>query len=262
MGKRVVKAFMLKGHPDDVDHLLIASRAAKAAGRKLKQSWHKEKSILDEADRDIKLELDFHTEAIILEVLKEAFPYPILTEETGLIKGEETAYRWIVDPLDGSMNFLRGIPLCCTSVALYHNVSPILGVVYDFLRDDLYSGFIGKGAWINDTPLHVSSVAEKAKAVLCTGFPVGTDFSKDAIGEFTRSIREFKKVRLLGTAALSLAFVASGMADAYFERDIKIWDVAAGRALVEAAGGRSFWSPQNRSTVGTLYAGNGLLPPP
>jgi fructose-1,6-bisphosphatase/inositol monophosphatase family enzyme len=145
---------------------------------------------------------------------------------------------WIVDPLDGSLNFMRGIPICCVSIGLWQKDLPILGVIYDFQRRELFTGLAGERAFLNGKPIRVSKIKKRADAVLCTGFPVKADFTKRNIVDTVEDIMAFKKVRLLGSAALSLAYVACARADFYREEDIRLWDVAAGLAIVNAAGGR------------------------
>jgi len=190
-------------------------------------------------DRDVKIAADKKLESFIIEHLIKETQFSILSEETGAVtkSSSNSKYHWIIDPLDGSLNFSRGIPVSCISIALWKDMEPLLGVVYDFNHNETFSGIVGEGAWLNNKPITVSNITEISKAVLCTGFPVSTDFSMKSIFKFSEKIREFKKVRLLGSAALSLAYVACGRADIYFENDIKIWDVAAGLALVKAAGG-------------------------
>lgn len=191
--------------------------------------------------RDVKVGADHMIEESIICVLSECSDFPIFSEERGFLdgrgRGPYDGYRWIIDPLDGSLNFSRGIPLCCVSIGLWKEAEPVLGVVYDFSRDETFTGIVGNGAWLNGAAITVSGTVEKSKAVLCTGFPVSTAFSTEALLGFVQNIRDFKKVRLFGSAALSLSYVACGRADYYQENDIKLWDVAAGIALVKAAGG-------------------------
>jgi fructose-1,6-bisphosphatase/inositol monophosphatase family enzyme len=209
-------------------------------------------------DRDVKLEADRAAEERILEVLRGASPFEVLAEEGGTRPGSDpdSGLRWIVDPLDGSMNFLRGIPLCCVSVGLWRCNEPLLGVVYDFNRDEIFTGIVGEGAYLNGNKIRVSQVKESRHATLCTGFPAATDFSADALGRFVAKVQDYKKVRLFGSAALSLAYVAAGRVDAYRERDIRIWDVAAGLALVMAAGGETVTEPTAVPHAMDVYASN------
>ena len=217
----------------NIDELLaVAVETAKKAGEYLRGATT---TVLSSIDKDIKLSADIETHKIIIESLTDT-ELPILSEEdTEHTFSHERV--WIVDPLDGSLNYVRGMPSCAVSIALWGNNEPVLGVVFDFNRNELYSGLVGSGAWMNDVPIHVSGTKEKADAVIMSGFPSYTDYSDEALYAYIKRVQEFKKVRLIGSAALSLAYVASGRADAYYESGIKLWDVAAGLALVRAAGG-------------------------
>ena len=178
------------------------------------------------------MQADLNSESLVLSRLKGSFP--VLSEESG---GERhSGPTWIVDPLDGTVNYFRGIPNCCVSIALWDR-EPILGVVYDFNRHELFAGIADEGITLNGQPITVSPIDQKNKAICFTGFPVATSFEDGALTEFVGLVRGYKKVRLLGSAALSLAYVACGRGDVYRERDIRLWDVAAGLALVKAAGG-------------------------
>lgn len=195
-------------------------------------------AVRDSSGRDVKHEADMASERAILKTLDENnFDYPILSEESRTIAGlSEDHPSWVIDPLDGTLNYSMDIGLSCISIALWKQ-NPILGVVYDFNRNELFLGIVGDGAWCNDNSLEMSDLREKEKAVLATGFPVNRDFSANSLKEFLENIIHFKKIRLFGSAALSLAYVACGRVDAYVEEDIMFWDVAAGVALVQAAGG-------------------------
>ena len=218
--------------------LALAENAAREAGAKLAardNSWLGTKS---DDNRDVKVVADQKSEELIVGVLTGGSAFPVLGEEKGW-QGQSDAgsFNWIVDPLDGSANYAREIPLCCVSIALIRNEKPVLGVIYDFNSGDLYSGIVGQGAWLNGKPMTVSSVRERSKAILVTGLPVRRDFSAEAMADFAKDMSDWQKVRMIGTAALALAYVASGRADCYREENTMFWDVAAGCALVEAAGG-------------------------
>ena len=229
-----------------VDHrklLSLAVGTAQDAAAYLKDNKTALETVKENLARDVKVQADKRLESFILERLGSASDYPVLSEEADKTVGKVNSdgFLWIVDPLDGSLNFSRQIPICCISIALWQNDSPMLGVIFDFNRDELFSGFVGEGAWLNRKPITTSDVEKVSESVLCTGFPVSTDFSREGIERFVTGIRMYKKIRLLGSAALSLAYVACGRADAYWENNIKIWDVAAGMAVVKAAGGRLSW---------------------
>ncbi|MEK7108911.1 MAG: inositol monophosphatase family protein, partial [Patescibacteria group bacterium] len=217
--------------PDTNNLLAVAEAAARAAGTLLRPYTA---TAVSSVGKDIKVDADKSAHALILESLKPT-GIPVLSEEDDT-HDFSASLQWVVDPLDGSLNFLRGIPACAVSVALVQDGEPLLGVVYDFNRDELFGGVVGAGAMLNGKKISVSAVREKGEAVLMTGFPSYTDYSTEALGKYIEVVQAFKKVRLIGSAALSLAYVAAGRADAYYEKDIKIWDVAAGLALVKAAG--------------------------
>lgn len=197
-----------------------------------------------EAHHDVKTDADFLLHDLVVERLRSASGLPVLSEEDAAgDDGEDAGLRWIVDPLDGTLNFSRGIPFCAVSIALWDDGTPLLGVVHDAAREECFAGLVGEGAWRDGRAVAVSAVAAPARAVLCTGFPAQTDHGEEAVRAFAGDVAAFRKVRCLGSAALSLAYVACGRADAYWEQDIALWDVAAGLALVRAAGGAAAFTP-------------------
>lgn len=241
-------------------NLNLATEAATKAGRFLLKNIGKNYDIIAEEEREIHFQFDLEAEKIIINELQNGSAYKIVTEESGLIDaaGVGYEYSWIVDPLDGSINYSEGIPLSCVSVSLWKKSSPVLGVIYDFNRDLLYAGVIGRGAWLNKYPIRVKPYRCPAKAILCTGFPASMDFSETAMNTFVNRVKKFRKIRMIGSAALSLAFVASGKVDAYYEKNIKIWDVAAGLALVKAAGGEIICKGFPHSHVVDAFGGSSL----
>jgi myo-inositol-1(or 4)-monophosphatase len=220
-------------------HLSIAAHAAKSAGQFLNRYISTNNDIVKQVAKDMKFKFDEEAEEVIINELHSSTGFQILTEERGSIEplSGEQPYEWIVDPLDGSINYYQGIPFCCVSISLWKDQSPILGVIYDFNRDDLYEGIVHEGARLNGKPIRVKSFRKAEESILCTGFPSSMEYTPLAIEHFVQQIIRFRKIRLLGSAALSLAYVATGRVDAYYEKNIKIWDVAAGLALVKAAGG-------------------------
>lgn len=217
------------------EYLQTAKEAALAAGKYLTEETLKAVNV--EQDKDIKLFADKNSEKIIIDFLKSRYDIPVLTEESGELGTIGDGLYWIVDPIDGTYNYLKGLDLCCVSIALWEGGSPVLGVIYEFKNDKLYSGIVGEGAWCNESSMSTSQIDTLGKASLATGFPVYRDYSDKALTRFTDSVKYFKKIRMFGTAATSIAYVASGKVDAYIEEDIMLWDVAAGVALVLAAGG-------------------------
>lgn len=225
--------------PSDMSAALdVAVAAVTGAGRRLLDLRQKPVEILCEPGHDIKLKADQLAEEGILKLLNDRLPLPVLTEESGEHGDvEENSLMWVVDPLDGTFNYSRGMPMCCSSVGLWANGEPVLGAVYNFFLDELFTGIVGQGAWLNGRPIAVSGVREAAKASLATGFPHQQDFNDEPLREFVRQVQRFKKIRMLGSAALMGAYTACGWLDAYVEEDVWLWDIAAAAAISRAAGG-------------------------
>lgn len=225
------------------EELALAVSAARDAAALLRQGMSGTQTTLPSQGRDVKLQADRDAEQLILSRLA-ASGYGVLAEETGehgLTEGD--APFWIVDPLDGTANYSRGIPFFGVSIALHVGEGAVLGVVIDVAHDVCYSGRPSYGAHANGVPIHVSDKTDPAQGVLVTGFPIRFEFDAPESASLFGTMRGFKKVRMIGTAALALAWVARGYADAYIEHDIMYWDVAAGVALVRAAGGVATLAP-------------------
>ena len=217
--------------------LALATKAADGAGAYLRSVFGKKQKVLHLDARDVKLEADIHAEEIILAVLDET-GLPVLAEESGEhgAVGSDDPY-WVVDPLDGTGNFSRGVSSCCVSIALCANGNPVLGVVKDFTLDELFAGIVGKGASLNGAPISVSALTEPKKGILATGFPKNFQYSEVDLRSMFEDMRQFMKVRMIGSSALALAYVACGRFDAYSENRVMFWDFAGGMAIVQAAGG-------------------------
>jgi myo-inositol-1(or 4)-monophosphatase len=217
--------------------LTLATATARAAGAALAR--RSDRTVNFESAHDVKLQADVDSENLIRARLART-KLPVIGEEIGgdasLLERDELF--WSVDPLDGTFNYLRGMPASCVSIGLWRGLRPVLGVVFDFGRDELYAGGEGMSFTLNGRKQAPKWAPDVARAVLCTGFPSGMDRGGDSVREFVGQVQRFKKIRMLGSAALALAYVASGKADVYFEDSIKLWDIAAGLALVEAAGGK------------------------
>ncbi len=221
------------------DLLALAEKTARAAGELLRGDASRLRQVNFEDNKDVKLQADLDSEKLIGELLAKGSPFPMLGEEGGgdttLTDGSDP--YWVVDPLDGTHNYLRMVPMTCVSIGLLRGEEPLLGVIYDFNRDELFSGPADGGLFLNGEA-HLPVWAETIEqASLTTGFPVGRDFSVESLQEFIAKVQVYKKVRMIGSASLSMAYVAAGRFDAYVEDGIRLWDVAAGLALVKAAGG-------------------------
>jgi len=216
----------------------LATKAIQVARNRL-DIGSKEYRMLENIEgREWKVRADRELESSILTVLRQGSNYPILSEESGLLPGEGNR-QWIVDPLDGSANYFRDVPFYCISIGLWENQVPLLGAVLEIPSNRLFIGIVGVGSWCNGEPIkmQVESPAISSTAVLCTGLPAGFEYSRKNIEALVSVCRHFGKVRMLGSAALMLCYVASGRCDSYWERQIAFWDVGAGIAIVQAAGG-------------------------
>jgi myo-inositol-1(or 4)-monophosphatase len=243
-----------------IDHLRrLAEEATAQAAEALRTGFAKLRKVNSAVGRDIKTVADGRAEAILLSAL-EPSGYAILSEERGATsKNCLEGSCWILDPLDGTLNYTRGFPICAVSIAFWDEGRPQFGVIHDIASGECYSGVVGRGASCNGTPLQVSKVSDIGQAVLATGFPTGRSFDTQSLAAFISSIQRYKKIRLIGSAALSLAHVASGRFEAYKEEDIWLWDVAAGLALVEASGGQVRYSPIKPDWKLDVIAWNGNL---
>ncbi len=244
---------------DTRGYLAIAVKTARSAGDYLLKNKTAFQTVDVDSAHDLKLRADRLSEKRIVDHLRKHTPFSILSEESGMLKGSEDGFWWVVDPLDGTINYFHQIPLSCVSIALCYQQRPVLGVIYDFGRKELFTGVVGQGAWLNGRKIRVSRRKYKRQAVLATGFPSQNALSVDDIDTFVRNLNTYRKVRLLGSAALSMAYVAAGRMDSYYEKDIMFWDVAAGVALIKAAGGKIILSSTGREYCYQISAHNGKL---
>ena len=221
----------------------LAIQIAKQAGTFLAKAQNQPQINSDEG-RDIKLQADIDSEKMIRSAFEQT-GIPIIGEEIG---GEpawlnEGHLCWVVDPLDGTFNYLRNLPASCVSIGLMLGWKCVFGVIHDFNINETFWGGPGLGCFLNDKPLHPKWAFDKAQACLMTGFPASYDFSSTKIQQFIKQVQSFKKIRMNGSAAIALSTVAAGRADAYFEEGTRAWDIAAGAAIVEGAGGYAHIEP-------------------
>jgi myo-inositol-1(or 4)-monophosphatase len=184
-------------------------------------------------------EVDKKAEDAIIDVIKSDFPlHFILSEEVGELSTESN-YKWIIDPIDGTVNFAHGIPICCISIGVERNGVMIMGVVFNPFMNELFFAERGKGAFLNNKKLHVSKKQDLESACLVTGFPYRwAKIDIDPIPVFEKFIRMGLPVRRLGSAAIDLCWVAAGRFDGFWEYNLNPWDIAAGYLIIEEAGGR------------------------
>lgn len=200
--------------------------------------------ILSNEDKDIKTLADEQINNVILNELIIT-KIPIISEEINNENINISDQCWIIDPLDGTLNFSRKFPFSSISIALWNNNLPQQGLVKNIFDGSLFTSSINKGTKKNNNHVNVSNVSEINNAVLATGFPSGANYETDTLLSFIQNIKKFKKIRALGSASLMLAYVAEGVFDVYYEKDIYLWDIASGLSLVKEAGGEIFFKNTN-----------------
>ena len=219
-------------------NLDLAKKAAKESGKLLLENKKELNKSLKSSNKDTKLIADLKAENLIKEIIVNKSKYPILAEESGKSVEDLGDTFWVIDPLDGTANYSRGIPMCCVSIGLVKNMKSLLGVVYDFNNKDMYVGnSLTKISTLNNDKIIVSDYKKKSDGVLVTGLPVSSDYSNTSLEKIIYDMQSWKKIRMIGSAAMSACYVASGKADLYMEKATFLWDIAAGAAIVEAAGG-------------------------
>ena len=244
MAQAVALAF-IGGQPSVVlpylCHMLKTTllNAVQAGAVQLKHFFNGEFKISSkEGINNLVTEADHAAEKAIIEVIQQDYPdHFILSEETGEIK-TSSEYKWIIDPIDGTVNFANGIPICCVSIGLEKAGKLILGAVYNPLMDELFFAQTGFGASLNDKKITVSDKTEVIKSCLVTGFPYTyLDTPNGPLQVFEKLIRKGIPVRRLGSAAIDLCWVAAGRFDGFYEHKLQAWDSAAGSLIVQEAGG-------------------------
>jgi myo-inositol-1(or 4)-monophosphatase len=245
--------------------MAAAVKAARAAGRLMLANWHAPKRVNSAHAHDIKLELDVCCQKLIEKTLRAAFPQISLLGEEGCSGPANSEYRWVVDPIDGTVNYFHGMPHAAVSIALqvrspqstvhsravtpssiFHPPSShqtILGVIYGPFTDELWTATRGGPTRLNGRVVHVSRCARVEDAVIAMGFSKSKLNLEKSLPHVIRLSRRAMKIRIMGSAALELAYVACGRLDAYVERTINLWDIAAGALLVECAGGEFYTLP-------------------
>lgn len=239
--------------------LEVAKQASKIAAALLIDKKDSINKVLSNEGRDIKLKADLESEKLIKDHLLLNSDFPILAEESGINNDLGNSF-WVVDPLDGTSNYSRDFPICCISIALILKNEIALGVINDFNRSYIYEGSIETKAKLNGHDINVSSINEKSKATLATGLPAQGNFNNKSMMELSSELINWKKVRMIGSAAMSCAYVASGQFDQYQEKGIFLWDIAAGLSIIEAAGGKYFYKshPADKFKVDVIANNNCL----
>jgi myo-inositol-1(or 4)-monophosphatase len=268
--------------------LRVAVLAARRAGTLMSRNFLAPKKVHSSTQHDIKLELDVRCQKCIESILRQAFPRIAVFGEEGILGDPRSDYRWVVDPIDGTVNFTYGIPHACVSIALQRaapgpaarfsepprrqehrprtprlasgSYNTLVGVVHDPFCRETFTAIRGRRASLNGRPIRVSKRSLLGEAIVSVGFAKSRQSLDDMLPAFRRLTHRVRKIRIMGSAALSLAYVASGRMDAYVERGLRLWDIAAGGLLLECAGGDfRHWPLQGKPYSFGLLASNGLL---
>ena len=243
--------------------LACAVKAARAAGTLMRRNLRAPKKINASWRHDIKLDLDVRSQKLIEKILRAGFPKIAVLGEEGVSGDAKAAWRWVVDPIDGTVNFSHGIPHACVSIALQarekSGYETVAGVVYDPFCDELWTAIRGQPARLNGRIIRVSACRKLSEALVSMGFAKSRANLDHTLPYFNQVVKRVRKVRQMGSAALAMTYVATGRFDAYIERGIRLWDIAAGGLIVECAGGE-FW---RRKVAGDhayeMITTNGLL---
>lgn len=258
--------------PDASDRLKVMAEAAMLAGAGLMRAARDRLrlTITEKTTGDFVSEADIEAEETIATCLNRSFPgYGWLGEESAERLGRADGLRWIVDPLDGTTNFLKGLPHWAVSIALYRGDDPLCALIHDPIKAETFSAERGGGAHLNGQPIHVAPSAPLATMLLATGVPSGgrSTYLPNCLGDLDALMPQTAGVRRWGAAALDLAYVAAGRLDAYWERNLGPWDIAAGALIVEEAGGQviPLWPDRTLLQSGSFLAGHpdavaGILP--
>lgn len=235
-----------------MQELQIAVEAARKAGALLKAEFGRQADVNEYESHDIKLALDVQAQELISDhLLSRCNGHGILGEE-GSSGNAESEHQWIVDPIDGTVNFFYGIPHFCISIALRKGPEKVVaGVIYDPMRDEIWTATHDGPAMLNDEKIEVSPRTRLEDAIVTVGFAKTKETIETALPILRNMAFRVRKCRMLGSAALDLAYVATGRLDAYIEQGVSLWDIAAGKLIIERAGGRVDVEP-SRSVPGKL----------
>jgi myo-inositol-1(or 4)-monophosphatase len=252
--------------------LHCAIGASQSAGQLMRRNLRLDKKVNESTQHDIKLELDVRCQKAIERTLRKAFPAVAILGEEGIFGDPEADWRWVVDPIDGTVNFAHGIPHAAVSIALQGTTDPpgsstartyqtFVGVVYDPFCNELWTALRGGPARLNGKPIRVSARRKLEEAIVAVGFAKQTDTLDRMLPTMNRLIHSVRKIRIMGSAALATVYVASGRMDAYIEYGLRLWDIAAGGLILECAGGDFFHEAVEGRYTYRILLNNGRLRP-
>jgi myo-inositol-1(or 4)-monophosphatase len=254
------------------DALEVMEEAARKAGALMRKNLRLAKRINSAEQHDIKLELDVRCQKLIEKRLGEAFPQMAILGEEGIV-GDPLAHdRFVVDPIDGTVNFTYGIPHACVSIALQHRSNlktkskhpdapfrTMAGLVFDPFSDELFTAVRGQPAKLNGTTIRASERTRLEESIISVGFAKSAASLEKMLPQFNALVHKVRKIRIMGAAALAMVYVAAGRFDAYIEGGVRLWDVAAGGLILECAGGDFWHEPIGTDHTYRILANNGRL---
>jgi myo-inositol-1(or 4)-monophosphatase len=241
--------------------LELATHSALEAGKLLRKHFGSDAVVDEASDHDIKLALDKESQDLITTILLGARPGDALYGEEGIAGNQDAERQWIVDPIDGTVNFYYGIPHFCVSIALRVAGEIVVGVIHDPMVGETWTVEKGGPAMLNGRPIEVSKREKLSDSILFVGCGKDNDTMKTGIERFHRASLRARKMRMMGSAALGMAYIACGRLDAYIESRISLWDIAAGQLLVETAGGKvELTANTDHSDTYGIVASNGKIP--
>ncbi|QQL45338.1 inositol monophosphatase family protein [Sulfuriroseicoccus oceanibius] len=239
----------------------VAQSAAREAGELLCKHFGSDLEVDSKLAYDIKLALDRESQELITKRLLAAFPGHALLGEEGVDGDAGSPFQWIVDPIDGTVNFFYGIPHFCVSIALRYQGDTLIGVIYDPNLDEMFVVTKGGMPTCNGKEIRVSERDELSDSIVTVGFSKSKESIDEGFERFKEISHQVRKTRMMGSAALAMAYIACGRLDAYIEEQISTWDIAAGLLLVDAAGGTTHVTPRDdRGEKFSICSSNGKLP--
>jgi myo-inositol-1(or 4)-monophosphatase len=249
-----------------------AISTAHEVGKLLRKNLQLPKRINQSEQHDIKLELDIRSQKLIEKLLRSKYRDIAILGEEESVGDLQAEYRWVVDPIDGTVNFTYGIPHACVSIALQNrrtlkNAPPhpdaafetLLGIVYDPFTNEMFTAMKGQAAKLNGKAIQVSRRAKLDEAIVSIGFSKTSAALEKMLPQFNQLVHQVRKVRIMGAAALAMVYVAAGRFDAYVESGVRLWDIAAGGLILECAGGDFFNEPVPGDHAYRIIANNGKL---
>lgn len=244
--------------------LNFAIETAREAGQLLLEKFDRNIKVSKKGDINLVTEADLASEVLIIERIKSYYPkHSILAEESGnaVVMGGENTWKWIIDPLDGTTNYAHGYPCFCVTLALEHDGEIVIGVTFDPTRNELFAAERGRGASLNNKPIRVSATENLGDSLIVTGFPYDFKGREDFSRHLTQFLLSSRGVRRDGSAAIDMAYVASGRFDGFWEEGLNPWDMAAGVLLIEEAGGQVSDYDGSRFSIYSppMVASNGLI---